>query len=282
MRTSHKKIKQKMMEELKGDKRAELFSSQAYRAYLMDCTDNITSPYSRNVKVVTEYSSENETAAYTNGKTIYINTGSNFVCSFPSNELRNISIIGLLAHKIGHVLFTNFNLLKLYCKKLNSGMFYPKEPLPTSFVEALSLDEIKGYLNSDKDEDGRYIKALHTISKELLNILEDVAIEAQMSHIYPGEVRMGLLMNHQRIMEQSNTIKQMMEGDLKPVQIMMNLILQYARSGDISNPENYTGEYIDLLTACLGYIDESKFSDNVKDRYSAVNHILLILCYSLL
>lgn len=58
---------------------------------------------------------------------------------------------------------------------------------------------------------------------------------------------------------------------------MINLILQYCRSGTINNYTNYSGPYLDCLEDCIPFIEDSIYSDDIRDRFHATNHLLVLL-----
>ena len=92
----------------------ELFSSAAFAAYLTDIAEAVTKRYKRKLRVETIYdTSENAMIACTNNRNILINTGNYISQSMPYRKLKAESILGLVGHEVGHMLFTNFRISEI-------------------------------------------------------------------------------------------------------------------------------------------------------------------------
>ena len=117
-----------------------LFRSSAFAAYLTDIAETASERYGRKIKVRTKYdTSEGAMLACTDNREILINTGNYLTRSFPSRPLKADSLIGLNAHEIGHILFTNFKVSETYSRCLSWGSVYPDFD-----------DELKKYLELTK------------------------------------------------------------------------------------------------------------------------------------
>ena len=111
MRTSHKEMRRKINTEVSKITDEELFSSAAFAAYLTDIAEAVTKRYKRRLRVETIYdTSENAMIACTNNRNILINTGNYISQSMPYRKLKAESILGLVGHEVGHMLFTNFRI----------------------------------------------------------------------------------------------------------------------------------------------------------------------------
>jgi len=73
------------------------------------------------------------------------------------------------------------------------------------------------------------------------------------------------------------TLQDQLEKKLKPVTIAHNLVLEYARRGDINNPDGLENEYTEMINRVLLYIDDAIYNDDVNERHGATNKILLNL-----
>ena len=69
--------------------------------------------------------SENAMIACTNNRNILINTGNYISQSMPYRKLKAESILGLVGHEVGHMLFTNFRISETYFSELSYGRLYP-------------------------------------------------------------------------------------------------------------------------------------------------------------
>lgn len=275
MRTSPLAIHKRIEDEKSKITDEQLFTSREYAAYLTDISEAASNRYERSVRVETFWSEDpNASTAETNNKCIRMNTGNRITQQFPTRKLRATSLLGLLGHEVGHLLFTSFKMLNTYSQALSGGRFYPDEPVPQNTQEQINLDVIRNFFNNN---DKAAIWAVHQLSHSLVNILEDVYIEARMCDTFPGNFKTGILINDYQMLEQSPTITQQIADKYYPSAIILNLILQYARCGDVYNPDNYQGEYLDVLYHCIPFIDNASYNDDARSRYTAANHMLLQL-----
>ena len=147
----------------------ELFSSAAFAAYLTDIAEAVTKRYKRRLRVETIYdTSENAMIACTNNRNILINTGNYISQSMPYRKLKAESILGLVGHEVGHMLFTNFRISETYFSELSYGRLYPQMEL--SEEEQESFTEVTDYFKTGTEAQKQ---AIRKAAKLLLNILED-------------------------------------------------------------------------------------------------------------
>lgn len=271
MRVSHKEIRRRIYQEQLKITDEELFSSAAFAAYLTDIAETATGRYKRKIGVMTFYDiSEGAKIAYTDNKRIAINAGNHITRSFPSRILKADSLIGLNAHEIGHILFTNFELASEFITELQHGRMYPEVPNELSEAEKDSLDEMMEMLQS-----GTGRTAIAFLSKQLLNVLEDGYIEARMCDAFPGKFATGIRLNDIRFTEMVPSIsEQIADGNFR-FAILHNLLIQYCRCGEINNRDGYEGEMLDLFYELIPIIDDAIYSDDIKQRFNAVNRIML-------
>lgn len=275
MRTSHLTLRKRIDNEKLKITDEELFASKAFAAYLTDMAEAASKRYKRSIKVRTYWdNSEHAEVACTDNRCIRINAGNFLTQSFPSRRLRADSLVGLNGHEIGHVLFTDFAALQMYMMTILSGRMYPAEPTELSTQEELNLLEIK---EAYSDEDETAIKVIAMAASNISNVLEDVYIEARMCDAFPGIFRTGILLNNLRFPELVPSVtKQIDRGDHE-FSIVVNLLIQYCKCGDINNLGNYKGEYLDALYDCVPHIDDAVYDDDVRTRYMSTNHIIVRL-----
>lgn len=141
----------------------------------------------------------------------------------------------------------------LYASSLAAGRMYPAEPSGLTTKEQIYLSELKQVY--DDDEDGVAVPALVKAALYVHNILEDMYIEARMTDDFPGVYRTGILLNSVRQVELVPSIQAQQEAGFHEYAIVVNLLLQYCRSGDVNNLGGYTGPYLDALYDCIPVID---------------------------
>lgn len=212
------------------------------------------------------------TIAVTGGNSVYINAANPITRSFPTKELKTDSLVGFLGHECGHQKYTALYLRKLYGKGFAEGKIYPRPPVPGNEKESAALEEIKQFL---QDGDKAAVSVIAETALRINNVLEDIYIEMRMCDEYPGSIRRGILMNANRHIEKLPTVTQEIQQQDHGLAIILNLILGYARAGEINNWEGYTGEYLDCLYDCMEIIDDAVVNVDKVERFRAANQVIL-------
>lgn len=275
MRTSHRTIRKLIQEEKSKITDEQLFSSNQFAAYMTDIVEAATKRYRRKSKVRLHWdSSEQADVAWTDNRIIQINAGNALTRSFPTRTLRADSILGLAGHEAGHILFTDFTMLQVYTQALSAGKFYPKEPEGLPPLQDASLQKMKECF---EDKDAGAIKAVSLVAHSLVNIMEDLYIEACMMEAFPGSFKTGILLNNLRFAEDIPPVTEQIAKGNHDVFIIVNLLVQYAKTGDVNNTDGYKGKYLDALYECVPLLDEAAYEDDAKARYGAANRMLILL-----
>ncbi len=275
MRTSHTAIRRRIADEKSRLTDEQLFASPQFAAYLTDIAEGTTCRYRRKSSVRTYWDAlPHADIAHTDNRTITVNAGNYLTRSFPTRNLKADSLLGIVGHECGHILFSDFTMLDTYHQALSGGRFYPQEPEDLSAKQAQSLKEITGFLDK-KDE--AVISALSDIAHSLVNMMEDVYIEGRMCDAFPGSLKTGILLNNLRFAEEMDSVTEEIEHQHHEVLIVANLLIQYARTGDINNLGGYQGPYLDTVYECIPYIDDAAYDDDARVRFDAANKMLLLL-----
>jgi hypothetical protein len=275
MRTSHKELRKRIVNEKGNISDEELFASQAFSAYLADLAEGASKRYKKPIKVKTIWDqSPDAMIACTNNRAILINTGNYISMSFPTKALKADSLVGFNGHEIGHINFTDFKVLGTHNRALLEGRFYPAKPQDLSAKEEAALAELEEYFE-EKNEDA--LKMIAHLAHDLVNITEDAYVNARMCQAFPGKFKTGIRFNQVRMMEFSHSITDSINAGADGYTIVRNLILQYSNAGEINNRDEYTGEYLDAFHDCAPLVDDCKYDDDAKARSAAANHIILKL-----
>lgn len=275
MRTSHLAIKKRITEIKSKLTDEQLFASRQFAAYLTDIAEATAGRYHRTVKVSISWDPRAEAGvARTDNKIIELNAGNRLTQSFPTRPLKADSLIGLTGHEVGHMLYTDFKMLELYHQTLTAGRFYPEEPTPQSPKEIRNLDSIRKAL---EESDQAVLQTLQFISKNLTNIMEDVYIEARLCESFAGTFKTGILLNNFRFAEDMPSVQEEIAASHHEVIVILNMICQYAKTGDINNLGSYKGPLLDALYECIPYIDDASYDDDARARYRSANQMLIIL-----
>ncbi len=253
----------------------QLFASPQFAAYLTDIAEAATGRYRRKSSVKTYWDAlPHADIAHTDNRTITVNTGNFLTRSFPTRPLRADSLLGIVGHECGHILFSDFTMLDTYCQSLQGGRFYPQMPEDLSAKQEKSLREILEFFE-EKDE--AVIGALSRIAHSLMNMMEDVYIEGRMCDAFPGSLKTGILLNNLRFAEEMDSVTEEIANQHHEVFIVANLLIQYAKTGDINNLDGYKGPYLNTVYECIPYIDDASYDDDSKVRFDAANKMLLLL-----
>lgn len=275
MRTSHRAIRRRIAEQKSKLTDEQLFASPQFAAYLTDIAEATTGRYRRKSSVKTYWDAlPHANIAYTDNRTITVNTGNHLTRSFPTRPLKADSLLGIVGHECGHILFTDFTMLETYCQSLQGGRFYPQMPEDLSARQEKSLKEILEFFE-EKDE--AVIQALSNIAHSLVNMMEDVYIEGRMCDAFSGSLKTGILLNNLRFAEEMDSVTEEIDHQHHEVIIVANLLIQYTKTGDINNLDGYKGPYLDTVYECIPYIDDASYDDDAKVRFDAANKMLLLL-----
>ncbi len=275
MRTSHLALRRRIENEKLKITDEELFAGGAFSGYLSDIAEAATKRYKRHTAVQCFWDESPEAhIAYTDNRKICVNAANYITQSFPTRMLRADSLVGMTGHEIGHILFTDFQMRDLYGASLKAGRMYPSEPTGLTTKEQIYLSELKQVYDND---DEVAVMALVKAALYVNNILEDVYIEARMTDAFPGIYRTGILLNSSRQVELVPSIKEQQENGYHEYAIVINLLLQYCRSGDVNNLGGYTGPYLNALYDCIPTIDEALYNDDARERYTATNILVIKL-----
>lgn len=273
MRTSHKRINRLIREEHSKITDRELFASNAYAAYLMDIAEATSGRYKRKLRVKTSWDeSPGACIAYTDNCSIMVNCGNELTADYPTRELKNLSLIGLVGHEEGHVLYSDFTALAMFMQAVDNSTMYPAIPSDFEYEEKEYLERYLDVISQKDEKTNCIIKyVLHNIA----NILEDVYIEERICCDFPGSFKTGIRLNNVKITEESLSVSSQIEKKIPNAAILTNTILQYARIGEFNNSGGYTGELIDTFYECIPLIDEVVDKTDAKVRYDSANRIFI-------
>ena len=251
----------------------ELFRSAAFAAYLTDIAETVTERYKRKIMVQTGYdTSEGARLAYTDDEKIFINTGNYITNSFPTRVLKADSLMGMNAHEIGHVLYTDFKLSSCYFELLQKGSVFSEEFADFSEEEKDAVKEMEDYL---KTGSGIAKAAIMQAAKHILNILEDAYIEARICEAYPGKFAVGITLNNIRFSEMVPSVDEQLQNGNYRFSVFTNMLLQYCNGGDFNNRDNYEGEILEHFLDILPLVDHAIFEPDMQVRCDATNRIMI-------
>lgn len=275
MRTSHRLIRKRIMEAKSKITDEEFFTSKEYRGYLTDLAEAATKRYNRPYPVLIEADPKDQTVAFTDYSAIHINACNVITWSFPSRRLRSRSLEGLVAHELGHLLFTDQRIWKTHLDRLRKGAFYPRMPAGLDSTHKIYMKEIQEAILDDTDTVPSMV--IFNVASALRNILEDGYVDRRYSYEFPGSPARGIALNNIRFAETVPEIEEMINRKYYDHSIILNLLIQYVRVGEVNNLSGYSGELMDSVIRNIPLVDSCIYDDDVRSRCEAVNEILIDL-----
>lgn len=267
LRKRRNDIKKKLTDE-------EIFCSKKFLSEINSMNRFLLMGTGRRINTTIYYDPSDQNVACTDNNSELINAANHITVSFPTRELKTLSIVGLNGHEIGHVKFSDFDDLNVYAQALNDCQFYPDEPIPDTEEQEEFLNEWKDYIKNNKEATAAIVS---NVALSLNNAIEDVWMEAKMCVSYPGDIRKGIELNAFRMMEQKESIEKMVRDKAADFDIMFSLVLQYARHGEINNWEQTSNRYTEFLDDVSEIIEDAIVDDDHKNRKAAINQILLFM-----
>lgn len=275
MKSNQQTLKRMIREQEASITDEELFMSSAFQRYQTALAKSATGRYRNGLQVIMDWEpSAYAHIAYTDNYKIHSNAANPITQSFPSRYLRAQSLTGLTGHEVGHLLYTDFTSLGLYLNNMAHGVFYPAMPSLAQIQYQKNIEEITEAVES---KDKATCLTLSHCTSTISNIVEDIYIEARMCEAFPGIFKQGIQLNNLRFSEQIPSIQEQLDENYNDFSIVTNLIIAYCKAGTINNISGYSGPYLDYLEDCIPYLEDSLYSDDIKDRFHATNHVLVIL-----
>lgn len=201
--------------------------------------------------------------AYTDGNKVTINFGNPFASRLRTNyPVYHIYVVGLLAHELGHIFYTDFDDSIKYMNEIGKGNIYPEKPVhknADAFEESL------------KDENNR--KLIQTVAHTIDNILEDIYVNRMQSTNLGGLYARGIALGNKLVADEAPTVEKQKENENSDFTIIMNLFLSRIKSG-VAYYGKYESDYKDkvenLMSVAVGYI----FGNNHQNRCRGSNVIM--------
>ena len=277
-RVNHKQVKQLLNEKRSKITDRQLFSSRILAGSLEDIAAAQTRryKYNRRIRVQLKWKPKDPTVAYTNNQVIHINSGNPMVTSEKGRENRYNMILGLFAHEVGHVLYTDFLTFQTYLDRLANGKWYPIPPVLASLTDKVNERDFWEYVQTDE-------KSLHVVqylASQINNIIEDGYVENRVLNNFPGKLGHALEDLREKHFSEMPTVTDLIEkendGEAHIFESIMQLMLSYAKFGEIKyGEEPLSDERIQTVFDLIGDIDEALLNRSGKERLIATNAVLI-------
>ncbi|MEE1504478.1 MAG: hypothetical protein UGF89_09580, partial [Acutalibacteraceae bacterium] len=261
----------------------DFFLNKIFRLHLEDMATNITKRYrgSRKVKVVVDWDTKDgATVASTNNLNVYLNAGTKFLHTTDLKLLYE-RVLGLFAHELGHILWTDFVANFSYNNGIERGVWFPRKPRLVSYDMQIAEQDFWDLALQSAETKALLIKYIN----ELNNILEDGFIEEQIFRTYPGVLGIGLKKTRDAHWEDMPELSRMIaeedevDEDINKHKLftMFAILLQYAKYGEVKcDGVPFTDEHLVMLGRLMPLVDEFMQSPP-RERFALTSEVALII-----
>ena len=202
--------------------------------------------------------------AYTDGDTIYINLGAKFASRLKEKPyLFHTYVVGLIAHELGHIFWTEFEDGMTYMESIQKGIIYPSIP------KHQNAQKYKDALSNGFNRQ-IFQQICHTVD----NILEDIYVNALQAEMLGGLYSHGINLGNIMITEEMLSIEQQMEKGYYDFNIIMNCLLTKLKSGSVIYG-HYDVDYQAVVEKIEAIANKYIFKPTHKERVEGIN---LIIC----
>nr|QGT50932.1 hypothetical protein Firmicute1046_0080 [uncultured Firmicutes bacterium] len=271
MKITAKMLKRLIRDESERISDQELFTSEAMRNKFERMANGISKRYNRPLKVYLHWECENLTyTAKTNNFQIEINAGSWIVQRYSQRTDRYRALLGLLAHELGHVLYTDFKVANTYYTHLAYRDWYPKRPLfEDEDLQRRVWDIERTFLSLGTENFCKLVQKLD-------NYFEDVYIENRLCRNYPGSFADSIDLLGESIRTNARNAIQASAKEPKQLAKLVTQIFAYVRAGE-RDYSNLDKECAVVFEQCIPYLELGLTSPEPKERYDAVNRLGVLL-----
>lgn len=158
----------------------EILMSSANKRRGQAVINAVTERYG-NEKVIYKPTENDKNIAYTDGRTIVVNIGSEYISEEETLEKKKVVEQGLYSHECGHVLFTDFDVLKKTIESWEDEKKILFECQNFPYYDKKIYKEMNDIF---KD----YPQLFESVVLHMQNIFEDAYIEDKVKKIYKGSI----------------------------------------------------------------------------------------------
>ena len=182
---SLEKLKKQMAKNISPD---AFFKSDVLKNYAKRLINIVSKRFDTPLSADLAFEPNSQATAYTNNKKVYINLASEEMQKFSDIESRYKEFVGLLAHELGHVLFTDFDSTKIFTKNLEDGHLWPVDFGDIKMHSQYGQDAVSTFY-ADVQQKKVSEKIMMRIFSNVSNIFEDGYVERRMSETFPGSFK---------------------------------------------------------------------------------------------
>lgn len=261
-------LQQETIKESKKQKWQDIFLSEEYKSRLLSIINAAAQSVQcyRNISLKIINDKNEESVAFTDGNTITVNLGSGFGTRLRSSpEKYHLLIIGLIAHELGHIFWTDFADGERFTESIQNGKLYPEIP------QHPNADKLQKALTDDKNRE-----VLAQMSHTIDNLLEDIYVNALQRKFFQGSFAKGINLGNVLIAEESLNIRQQKMQQYEEFIIFVNTLITKFKFSAVYYG-GFENEYKDKIDEIYKISKRDIFSEKHSDRCKCVNTILCIL-----
>ena len=268
------------------------FTSKVLHRYLTELAAMLTQRYGFKLAIKVKltwlnkdpHTGHDPYIAYTDNNTIVVNCNNELVRKCKTREDKLDVVKGLFAHELGHVLFTDFEIMAMFLESISVHKWYPKKPdiMDPEFVKNLAQIELFWV------KDPKNVKRFYSVARHIDNIIEDGYIEQAFMEKYKGNLCEGLYLVRDIHYEEIDKIWQLTQKTeldqddqdyIHPFQAICQLLLCYAKYGEFKydDESELEDDIAQQLLPCLEYVDSALVASSSSYRRIHVNEVLVSL-----
>lgn len=255
----------------------DIYSSPEFSEYVQNLTDTITGNYKVPVTVKIIHDSSGEIIAYTDGKGMTLNYANPIMRHYSTMLNRFMAQLGVIFHEISHIIFLDFNAENKAMEFIQQGKLFGEMPPTATSEEAVALIEMMDALGTPE-----YRPIFEKVYLEISNIISDPHDEEKLCEAFGGLIENGIIMARESLRSRFPSLEEITAkgSGYEPLAIMFNLILQFARFGEVIMEDSVAGfknEYMQSLVKLAQPLDIARYTDNTAEKFSQINRLLLVL-----
>jgi len=244
----------------------EFFTSPSATTYFTNLVEAVCEIYNCKLKMHLAYSDNGKIAWASDRQEIFLNINNEFFHKGKDRVEKLVALKGIALHECGHVLFTDYHLLKSSIKVLSEQKkLFPAPKCPE--YETFMTDFV---CRSDKE-----MKDWLDIYHKLSNTIEDGFIEKMVMYCVPGEKRCLELVRSLQY-EGFESIKVQKSKGYEQSAILFNAILSLAKFNSIKMDAD--DKEMDAIKELMKLADTIKDATETKKAYNRQLLINTIFC----
>ena len=244
----------------------DIFLSARYKADLQGLIQTACQRvgYRGTVVLHTFFDEKSHDDACTDGTSIHLNLGSSLAKRLRNKPvLFHIFIVGLVAHELGHIFWTDFEDNERYMTALKNGQFYPFAPKHAN---------VRQFADTLAEEENCVL--LCRLCHQVDNVMEDIYVNALQRQMLGGMYGQGINLGNQLIAEDAISVDEQKQKHYYDFFIVINCLLTQLKANAVYYGRN-EAEYKPRVQAVYRIARQYIFKRSHMERCDGIN---LVMC----